>query len=450
MSSKPVSASASASASSSSSSSSASVSHVSDERPITPPYGDDSIAGATADDAEAPALREYPTFEDMPIPENLLRGLLAYGFDTPSDIQKKGIVPIISGRDFLGQARSGTGKTCTYLTGGISRIDYDVNEVQMVVLVPVRELADQIADVAKGIGAFMGPKGPKGPEGIRVHVGTGGTSVREDLSILQQSPMRPSHIPHILVATPGRFYDLLNRKAVNPATVRVLVMDEADQMLEARFLEQIHCILSVTWPPSTQVVLMSATMIEDVKKVAKGLLRKDCVKILVPPEEVTLEGIKQWFVPVEKEEHKLDTLCDLYDHLTITQANIFVNTKEMALKLAGQMRKRGFDLDCIHGDMTMEERREHMADFRTGKTRVLISTDMLARGIDVQQVQLVINYELPVQRENYIHRIGRSARYGRKGASINLVSEREYRAQEEIEKYYSTKIRELPMSLEIY
>jgi superfamily II DNA/RNA helicase len=227
-------------------------------------------------------------------------------------------------------------------------------------------------------------------------------------------------------------------------------MDEADQMLEARFLEQIHCILSVTWPTSTQVVLMSATMIEDVQAVAGKLLRKDRVQIIVPPEEVTLEGIKQLFVPVEKEEHKLDTLCDLYDHLTITQANIFVNTKEGAVKLATQMRKRGFDLECIHGDMTVEERRKHMSDFRSGKTRVLISTDMLARGIDVQQVQLVINYELPVQRENYIHRIGRSARYGRKGASINLVSEREFRAQEEIEKYYSTKVRELPMDLDIY
>lgn len=429
---------------------SSSVSHVSDERIGTPPYGDDTAATATAGDAAAPALREYASFEDMPIPEDLLRGLLAYGFDTPSDIQKKGIVPILSGRDFLGQARSGTGKTCTYLTGGMGRVDYNVNEVQIVVLVPVRELADQVASVAKGIGAFMGPKGPKGSEGIRVHIGTGGTSVREDLSVLQQSPLKPPHVPHILVATPGRFYDLLNRKAVNPATVRVLVMDEADQMLEARFLEQVHCILSVTWPTSTQVVLMSATMVPELAAVAQKLLRKDRVEILVPPEEVTLEGIKQWFVPVEKEEHKLDTLCDLYDHLSITQANIFVNTKEMALKLAGQMRKRGFDLDCIHGDMTMEERREHMADFRSGKTRVLISTDMLARGIDVQQVQLVINYELPVQRENYIHRIGRSARYGRKGASINLVSEREYRAQEEIEKYYSTKIRELPMSLEIY
>jgi len=411
--------------------------------PGTPPFGDDSVAAAAGSVASAPALREYEKFEDMPIDENLLRGILAYGFDSPSDIQKKGIVPIMTGRDFLGQARSGTGKTGTYLIGGMSRIDPTLNEVQMVVLGPVRELADQITSVAKGIGAFMGSGG------IRVHTATGGPPVREDLAILQQSPLKDPHVPQILVATPGRFYDLLNRRAVNPATVRILVMDEADQMLEAGFLEQVHCILSVKWPTTTQVVLMSATMIPALADVAKKLLR-DHVEILVPPEEVTLEGIKQWFVPVERDEDKLDTLCDLYDHLSITQANVFVNTKEKALMLSEQMRKRGFDLDCIHGDMATGERKARMADFRSGRTRVLISTDMLARGIDVQQVQLVINFELPIQRENYIHRIGRSARYGRKGASINLVSEREFRAQEEIEAFYATKVRELPLNLDIY
>jgi translation initiation factor 4A len=229
----------------------------------------------------------------------------------------------------------------------------------------------------------------------------------------------------------------------------VLVLDEADQMLEARFREQVHCILSLGWPATTQVALLSATMIPDLAAVAKTLLR-DPVEILLEPDDVTLEGIKQWFVSIPREDHKLDTLCDLYDHLSIQQATIFVNTRAKAEWLGDQMRRRGFDLDCIHGEMDVEERKRRMSDFRNGKCRVLISTDLLARGIDVQQVSIVINFELPVQRENYIHRIGRSGRYGKKGASINLLTERELRAQAEIEKFYVTKVNPLPLDLKIF
>jgi len=414
---------------------------VSTAGPGTPPFGES--AGAGSEPVSAPAIQEYASFEDMPIREELLRGLLAFGFENPSPIQKKAIVPISKGFDFLGQAQSGTGKTGAYLAGIINRIDLTKNAVQAIVLAPVRELANQIGDVAKGIGAYMNNR-----KGLRVHIAVGGPPVREDLAALQQSPLKEEHVPHILVATPGRLYDLLNRKAINTNTILSLVLDEADQMLESRFLEQVHCILSLTWPTSTQVVLMSATMIPELKAVAKRLLRNH-VELTLPPEEVSLEGIKQWYVPMSnREEDKVDTLCDLFDHLTITQANIFVNTWQTAENLVGTMRKRGFDVDCTHGNMPNEERNERMANFRSGKIRVLISTDMLARGIDVQQVQLVINYELPVQRENYIHRIGRAGRHGRKGASINFVSEREMMAQEEIERFYGKKVRELPMDLD--
>jgi translation initiation factor 4A len=190
-------------------------------------------------------------------------------------------------------------------------------------------------------------------------------------------------------------------------------------------------------------------MIEDVAAVAKSLLR-DALEILLEPEDVTLEGIKQWYIEVEREDQKLETLCDIYDHLSIQQATIFVNTRARAEMLAEHMRKRGFDLDCIHGEMDVEERKRRMNDFRHGKSRVLITTDLLARGIDVQQISLVVNYELPVSRENYIHRIGRSGRYGKKGASINLVTEREMRMQADIEKYYETKVRPVPMDLKIF
>jgi translation initiation factor 4A len=404
-----------------------------------------STAPVTTDEAAvastlASPIKVYESFDDMDIPENILRGIYSYGFEKPSPIQQKGIVPMKEGRDLLAQAQSGTGKTGTFLIGGICRIDTSKNEVQMVVICPVRELADQTAKVARSIGEYVG---------LRVHVATGGPRVDRDLDVIVQKKGSPDHIPHLLVVTPGRFYDLLNRKALSPQTVRVLVLDEADQMLEARFRSQIHCILSLAWPNTTQVALLSATMIPELVSVAKSMLMNH-VEILLEAEDVTLDGIKQWYVEVDREEMKLDTLCDLYDHLSIQQATIFVNTRAKAEWLADQMTRRGFDLDFIHGDMEVEERKRRMDSFRAGKVRVLISTDMLARGIDVQQISIVINYELPVQRENYIHRIGRSGRFGRKGASINLITEREMRNQVDIEKFYSTTVKPLPSSLDVY
>jgi translation initiation factor 4A len=401
-------------------------------------------AGGPSDASAAPAapaeLKKYTSFDDMELPEPLLRGVYSYGFERPSEIQTMAIVPMRDRRDLLAQAQSGTGKTGTFIIGGLCNIDTSLNEVQMVVLCPTRELADQTTEVSKGIGEFMK---------LRVHTLTGGTSVSEDLAILNQSKIGPAHVPHLLVATPGRLYDLLHRKAVNPKTIRVLILDEADQMLEARFREQVHCILGMGWSEKTQVALLSATMIPEITVVAKSLLNNP-VTILLDPDDVTLDGIKQWFVKVDRDEYKLDTLCDIWEHLSIQQATIFVNTRARAEWLGEQMRSRGFDLDFIHGDMSVSERKSRMLDFRSGKCRVLISTDLIARGIDVQQISVVINFELPVQRENYIHRIGRSGRYGRKGASINMVTEREMRAQAEIESFYGTKINVLPLDLNIY
>ena len=413
-------------------------------KPHTPPYGPSPIpADAVSGTETAPAsppLKEYKTFDEMDLNLDLLRGVYSFGFEKPSPIQEKAIVPMKEGRDILAQAQSGTGKTGAFVVGGLSRVDFAKNEVQMVVMSPTRELAEQTANVARGIGAFAG---------LRVHTATGGPPVSADMEVLVQNKMASPHVPHLLVVTPGRFYDLLNRKALAPATMRVLIMDEADQMLEARFREQVHCILSMGWPSTTQVGLFSATLIPELVTVAKTLLR-DQVEILLPPDEVTLEGIKQWYVEMDREEAKLDTLCDLYDHLSIQQATIFVNTRQKAEWLADQMRRRGFDLSFIHGEMDLHERRTRMNEFRSGKTRVLISTDLLARGIDVQQISLVINYELPLQRENYIHRIGRSGRFGRKGASINLIAERERRLQAEIEEFYDVKVKPLTVDLNIF
>ncbi len=391
------------------------------------------ISGSTL--VESTNVKEYSTFDEMPLPTELLRGIYAFGFEKPSKIQEKAIVPIVEGHDVLAQAQSGTGKTGTFVIGSLCKIDVSLAKPQVLVMVPTRELAQQIAKVAHSIGHYMGEKG------IKVHCATGGPPVHEDVRALDRGV-------HFLVGTPGRIYDLMNRKAFATSNIRVLVLDEADQMLEDRFREQVHCILSMGFPQSTQVALLSATMIPEVVEVARTLLRNP-VQILLPADEVTLDGIKQYFVEVDREEMKLDTLCDLYEHLSITQALIYCSTRQKVEWLSEQMTKRGFDLKFIHGDMDIHERKTQMEAFRSGQCRVLISTDLLARGIDVQQVSLVINYELPAQRENYIHRIGRSGRFGRKGASINLITERELRVQKEIETYYKTSILELPETLDI-
>lgn len=380
--------------------------------------------------SQTPDLKVYDTFESMGLPEKLLRGIFAYGFERPSDIQMKAIVPIREGKDLLAQARSGTGKTATFSIGAMSRVDIANRKTQILVMVHTRELAQQIRAVANALGEHMG---------LQVYAATGGTPIREDLRALEKGV-------HMIVGTPGRIYDLMNRRALTREHIRILILDEADQMLEDRFKEQILCILQMGFPKECQVALFSATMPESVVEVANTLLQ-DPVRILVPPEEVTLDGIKQFYVALDKEEWKYDVLADLYKQLTINQALIYCNKRQRAEWLAEKMTGEGFPLSFIHGDMDPEERSKRMRDFRSGAVRVMISTDLLARGIDIQQISLVINFELPAQRENYIHRIGRSGRFGRKGVAINIIGPDEQRALKEIEAHYATTIQALPEDL---
>jgi ATP-dependent RNA helicase len=224
----------------------------------------------------------------------------------------------------------------------------------------------------------------------------------------------------------------------------MLVLDEADELLNRGFREQIYDVYRYL-PPATQVVVVSATLPYDVLDMTTKFMT-DPVRVLVKRDELTLEGIKQYFIAVEKEEWKFDTLCDLYDTLTITQAVIFCNTRRKVDWLTDKMREANFTVSSMHGEMPQKERDSIMQDFRQGNSRVLISTDVWARGIDVQQVSLVINYDLPTNRENYIHRIGRSGRFGRKGVAINFVTSDDVRILRDIELYYSTQIDEMPMN----
>ena len=388
-------------------------------------------------DSEVPVVRsegvevkEYTSFDHMDLPQELLRGIYGYGFEKPSEIQKRGIVPIAKGRDLIAQAQSGTGKTGTFTIGSLARVDISVKQVQVLCLMPTRELAQQVELVASAIGGSMG---------IKTYAAMGKTPVREDIRALDRGVQ-------FLVGTPGRIYDLMNRKAFNTSNIKVIIIDEADQMLEDRFREQLQCILNLGFPTTARCALFSATMNPDVIEFAEKLLDNP-VRILISPEEVNLKGIHQYRVDLDREDWKFEVLLDLYKNLNITQALIYCNKRQKAEWLAEKMTAAGFPITCIHGDMEVRERMDRMTSFRKGDTRVLISTDLLARGIDVQQVSLVINYELPVQMDNYIHRIGRSGRYGRKGNAINLLCNEDLRSMKEIEAYYKITVDMLPKDL---
>jgi translation initiation factor 4A len=251
--------------------------------------------------------------------------------------------------------------------------------------------------------------------------------------------------PQVVVGTPGRVQDMIQRRFLKTDSMKMFVLDEADEMLSRGFTEQIYDIFQLL-PQSTQVVLLSATMPQDVLEVTTKFMR-DPVRILVKKAELTLEGIKQFYIAVEKEDWKLDTLSDLYETVTITQAVIFCNTRRKVDWLTDKLTARDFTVSAMHGDMDQAQRDLIMKEFRSGSSRVLIATDLLARGIDVQQVSLVINYDLPANRENYIHRIGRGGRFGRKGVAINFVTAEDVRMMREIEQFYSTQIEEMPMNV---
>ncbi|XP_055305635.1 eukaryotic initiation factor 4A-like [Sitodiplosis mosellana] len=365
-------------------------------------------------------------FDDMNLKEELLRGIYAYGFERPSAIQQRAILPCIKEHDVIAQAQSGTGKTATFSISILQRIDTNLRECQALILAPTRELATQIQKVVINLGEFLKAE---------CSACIGGTNVREDMRKLDSGA-------HVVVGTPGRVFDLINRKVLRTNYIKMFVLDEADEMLSRGFKDQIHDVFK-TLPSDVQVVLLSATMPTDVLEVSKSFMRNPA-RILVKKEELTLEGIKQFYVNVKHEEWKVGTLCDIYETLSVTQAVIFCNTRRKVDQLTEDLTSKHFTVSSLHGDMDQRERELIMKQFRSGSSRVLITTDILARGIDVQQISLVINYDLPSNRENYIHRIGRGGRFGRKGVAINFITDDDKRALNDIEQFYNTTIEEMP------
>jgi len=250
---------------------------------------------------------------------------------------------------------------------------------------------------------------------------------------------------HVVTGTPGRVYDLIQRGALDTTHVKALILDEADEMLSLGFKDQIYNIFQVL-PSTIQVGLFSATMPADVLELTTKFMNKP-VRILLEQEEITLAGIRQFYIDCEREQFKFDVLCDLYDTLNIAQTVIFANTKKKVEWLADQLRAKDFTVSAIHGELAQPQRKMILDDFKKGLSRILIATDIVGRGIDVHMVSLVINYDLPRAQEKYIHRIGRSGRFGRKGIAINLISSDDFDQMHALESYYSTKVEEMPANI---
>ncbi|AYV82314.1 MAG: translation initiation factor 4A-III [Homavirus sp.] len=370
---------------------------------------------------------DYATsFEDMNLKESLLRGIFGYGFEKPSEIQSKAIIPITNGRDIIAQSQSGTGKTGAFVISALQRTDNDGRGCQAIILVPTRELAIQIKDVCLHLGQYCK---------IKPVLCVGGSNIQESRRDLDNGPV-------IVIGTPGRIVDMIQRRYLSVRSVRMLILDEADEMLSPSFASQIRGVVDQL-SSTAQICLFSATMTEQVIDIAKQIMHDPKI-ILIKPEELTLEGIKQFYINVGSERYKLDTFCDIYDRISVSQSIVYVNTKRRADELKDILTYKKFTVSVIHSELSPADRTYIIKQFRSGETRILISTDLLSRGIDVQQVSIVINYDLPNNKECYIHRIGRSGRFGRKGVAINLVTERDFYKIRDLERSYATTIDEMP------
>jgi len=379
-------------------------------------------------------LESYPEFkkwEDVDeISPDLLRGIYAYGFENPSHIQQKSILSIIQKRDVIAQAQSGTGKTGAFTVAALQSVDISKAKTQVLILAPTRELAKQIYDVITGLSGMM--------TGLNIRLLVGGTSTADDAVELRKS------VPHIIVGCPGRVFDMIRRNNIQGGNVRMLVLDEADEMLSAGFNDQIYNIFQYM-PSDIQVVLFSATMPPELYTLTEKFMRHP-INIQVKAEQLTLEGIQQHYIALDDDVQKYLTLKDLFKTISVSQCIIFCNSTKRVSDLHEAMLFDGFPVCCIHSGMEKGERDKAYQEFKAGVHRVLISSNVTARGIDIQQVSTVINFDMPQDVHIYLHRIGRSGRWGRKGVGINFVTRRDMRIKKEIETYYGTIITELPVN----
>ena len=372
---------------------------------------------------------QLPTsFEEMDLSKEVLRAIKDMGFTTPSTVQAKTIPLMMSGADVNAIAPTGTGKTCAFGIPMLEYVQLNEPEVQEVVLAPTRELALQIGDELTKLAKYI--------KGCRIAVLYGGQPIPKQLAALKRKPQ-------ILVATPGRLLDHMNRGNVHLNAVHTMVLDEADEMLNMGFVKDVTRIIEAT-PDERQMVLFSATTNQDVLTIAW--------KYQHDPIEVTVEATKQdrpqiaQYVSSTEQNKKIDHLLYLLDADVYQRVMIFCNTKFMTDRLTERLKKEGYQAECIHGDVKQSQRNVVMNDFRRGKFPILIATDVAARGIDVDDVEAVINFDLPAENEYYLHRIGRTGRAHKHGVSFSLVTFQESVRMDEILKYMIAK--PLPLHFE--
>jgi len=373
---------------------------------------------------------DITTFTSSSNVMDILRGVYGHGFEKPSPIQQKALPPMLDKRDLIAQAQSGTGKTGAFVTGCLSLINPNKNEVQAIIMSPTRELALQTFEVVKILGSYM--------KNLKVQMSVGGDSVDKNIRELKET------IPQIVIGCPGRIHDMIRRNAINTNTVEVLVLDEADEMLSTGFKEQVYNIFQYM-KKDIQLCLYSATIPAEIEELTRKFMR-DPIKILVKSENLTLEGISQYSVYVEDDQQKYETLKDLFAAVSMSQTIIYCNSVKRVKDLHDALCEDSFPVCAIHSGMEKQERTEAYKEFKSGKHRVLVSSNVTARGIDIQQVSIVINFDIPKCVHTYLHRIGRSGRWGRKGIGINFITKRDARYIKTIETHYDTKIQDLPAS----
>lgn len=390
-------------------------------------YSNSPKMNTTSDEIK---YKEIQSWDELPINENLLRGIFSYGFETPSAIQKKAILPIIEGNDIIAQAQSGTGKTGAFTVGALQKIDLSLKEVQVIILAPTHELVHQIQSVIKGFSSFM--------DGFECRTLLGGTPIQDDIQLLRQSP------PHVVVGCTGRMHDMIKRRALNVSNLKLCVLDEADEMLSNGFKEAFYNIFQQI-PTTTQIALFSATLPESVLQLTEKFMRNP-VKITMKSEELNLDGIRQYYCTVYNDQSKYEALKNIFEEITFSQVIIYVNSVSRVNDLFNAMKNDGFSVLSIHSNMSKEERNSVIQQFKSGGFRMLISSNLTARGIDIQQVDTVINFDFPKSTETYLHRIGRSGRWGRKGTAINFATRQDFHYLRNTETHYGIKMEEFNIS----
>jgi translation initiation factor 4A len=374
---------------------------------------------------------EIHSWDELEINANILRGIFAYGFEKPSPIQQRAIKPVMQGRDVIAQAQSGTGKTATFTIGALQRVNIAEPTTQVLILSPTRELSTQTSKVVSNLGSFM--------NGLKIQTLFGGSAVEEGSSFSNKN------VPHIICGCTGRVYDMMRRGNISSKTIKLVILDEADEMLSSGFKDQVYNIFQYLGN-DVQVCLFSATLPDGINSITDKIMRNP-IKISVKREQLTLEGIGQYYIAINDDREKYLTLKNIFSFNTLSHTIIYCNSIKRVQDLYEAMCEDGFPVCRIHSNMEKSERDKAFNDFRSGNSRVMISSNVTARGIDIQQVSVVINFDLAKDVHTYLHRIGRSGRWGRKGVGINFITRRDVMQIKKIEEHYSTQIHEMPADL---